>query len=65
MRRKFDLDIITKALVAIGVIALAGLTLFLLVPQKPDLIPAVVPVLLGLLAVVVYHFFPRKNQEGG
>ena len=61
--KQFELDTLIKAAVALGVIILAALTLALLVPQEPALIPVVVTLLLGLLATVVYHFFPRKSAN--
>lgn len=59
--KRFDLDTFSRAIVAVGIIILVGLTLFLLIPQQPVLIPVVVTALLSLLSAVVYYFFPRKG----
>lgn len=62
MLKRFEFDMLIKAVVAIGVILLVGLTLpLLLVRQQSALIPVVVTTLLGLLATVVWHCFPRKS----
>ena len=60
--KTFDLWVLIGAVVAIGLLVLVALTLLVLVPQQPILIPFVVTTLLGLLSAVVYHFFPRRSS---
>ena len=60
MLKRFELETLIKAAVAVGLIVLVGLV-FLLLPQQPVLIPTVVMVLLGLLVTMVSHYFPKRS----
>ena len=59
MLKRFELETVIRALVVVGVIALVALTL-LFVREQPALSPIVVTTLLGLLATIVWYYFPRK-----
>jgi hypothetical protein len=58
--KRSELSTLVRAVVAVGLIILVGL-MFLLLPHQPVLIPAVVMMLLGLLATMVGYYFPKRG----